>query len=111
MSDEQYGEESWEMLQEESAEGFKFENIGDQLVGVYRSIEHIEPEEGEPFDRVVLDTDEGPVAIPTSYSVMRAIGKAEPGDRLRITYIRDIQTSRGLNPMKDFRVEVQRANF
>lgn len=101
----------WEVVQEESSEVFQFENYGDVLVGTFRKIEHIEPEEGEPFDRIILDTDDGSVGVNPSYSLTRAFAKVNVGDLVRITYVQDIQTARGLNPMKDFRVEVKRASF
>lgn len=112
--------DGWTTVQEESPAVLVFENPGDQFVGRYIGPETVTPEgEGEePFTRYTFRAEGNPaeaeipdgtlVAINSSWRVESAMGKVEPGDLTRITYTKDIKTKRGLNPLKDFRVDVKR---
>ena len=102
------GEGVWETVAEESPTVVLFNTVGDQLVGFYVGEDHIAPENGEEFDRYVFNSSTGPVAVNKSYKLEEAMQKVQPGDFCRITYVKEIPTKRGLNPLKDFRVEVKR---
>lgn len=110
--------EEWEFetIAEESATVVIFDTIGDQFVGQYKGIEHIDPGTVDPetgksnaFDRFLfIGRDNNPYAIPMSYKLKDALEDVEHGRWVRITYVKDIPTGRKLNDMKDFKVEVKK---
>lgn len=100
----------WTTVAEESPTRIIFDTIGDQFIGQYIGIEHIEPDNGkdEPFDLYLFRGRDGELyAINKSYKLAQAMEKVSEGDWVRITYIKDIDTGRNLNPLKDFRVDVR----
>ena len=101
----------FETLVEESPTMVIFDTIGDVFVGQYVGIEHIDPDNGkdEPFDRFNFRARDGELyALNSSYQLVDALKKVDPGTWVRVTYIKDIPTKRGLNPMKDFRIDVRK---
>lgn len=109
----------WETVAEESAATVVFDTIGDVFIGEYLGSEHIEPENGkrneqsgeneDAFDRFVFRARDGKrYAINKSYKLNAAMEDVDEGQWVRITYVADIETSRKLNPMKDFRVDVRK---
>lgn len=104
--------DDWEFktVAEEGATTVVFDDIGDIFVGQYVGTEHIEPDNGkdDPFDRFTFRGRNGVLyAINQSYKLSQAMDKVSPGDWVRLTYVKDIETKRGLQAMKDFRVEVR----
>jgi hypothetical protein len=105
--------DEWEFdtLVDESPTTVIFDEIGDVFVGQYKGMDHIVPDNGkdEPFDRYTFRARDGkPYAINRSYKLAEAMEKVQPDQWVRITYVKDIQTARNLNPMKDLKVEVKR---
>lgn len=105
----------FETIAEESPTVIIFDTIGDQFIGQYKGIEHIDPSVGNPetdteaFDRFLFTGRDGnPYAVPMSYKLNTAMEKVKPEQWVRITYVKDIPTGRKLNPMKDFVVEVRK---
>lgn len=101
----------FETLVEESPTMVIFDTVGDVFVGQYVGIEHIDPDNGkdEPFDRFNFRARDGELyALNSSYQLVDALKKVDPGTWVRVTYIKDIPTKRGLNPMKDFRIDVRK---
>ena len=109
----------WETVQEESATRVIFDTIGDEFIGQYKGSEHITPanagqldadgETIEEFDLFrYIGRNNEPYAINASYSLVTAMEKVKVDEWVRITYTKDLPTKRGLNPMKDFRVDVRR---
>ena len=101
----------WETVVEESATTVIFDTVGDQFVGLYTGSEHIDPDNGkdEPFDRFVFQGRDGELyAVNKSFKLETAMQDIDPGQWVRITYVKDVPTGRGLNPMKDFRVDVRK---
>lgn len=105
----------FETVVEESATGIIFDTVGDQFVGQYKGTEHIDPgtvdKEGKSkaFDRFLFVGRDGNLyAVPMSYKLDKAMDEIEEGQWVRITYVKDIPTGAGLNPMKDFKVEVRK---
>ena len=103
----------WETVQEESATRVIFDTVGDEFIGKYLGSEHITPdkktEDTEEFDLFLfLGTDGERYALNYSYSLVKAMEKVAINDWTRIVYTKDLPTKRGLNPMKDFRVDVRR---
>lgn len=99
----------WSTIAEESATTVIFDTVGDAFVGRYIGIEHIEPDNGkdEPFDRFTFRAkDRELYAVNQSYKLADALKDVDPGTWVRITYVKDISTKRGLNPMKDFVIDV-----
>jgi len=103
----------WETVQEASAIRVIFDTIGDEFTGQFKGSEHITPdkatEDAEEFDLFIfLGTDGERYAINHSYSLKKGMEKVKFDDWTRITYTKDLPTKRGLNDMKDFRVDVRR---
>lgn len=99
----------WKTIAEEGALTVVFDKIGDQFVGRYVGVEHIEPDNGkdEAFDRFTFRAkDKNLYAVNQSYKLADALEDVAPGTWVRITYVKDIPTKRALNPMKDFVVDV-----
>lgn len=93
---------------EESATTIIFENPGESFIGEFRGSEDITPENGEPFSRWIFMRDGTLYAINKSYQLEDLASKVSPGQWVRITYVKDISTKRGLNDLKDMKVEVAR---
>lgn len=111
-SPEEISEEEWETVVEESAEVIQFTTIGQSFVGTYVGQETIEPPNDEPFTRYLFRDKDGELkAANQSYKIQQAMekGLVEPGDTVRITYVKNVDGSKaGFNPMKDFKVQVRR---
>ena len=104
---------NWETVQEESATRVIFDTIGDEFIGQFKGSEHVTPDKSEDvaeeFDLFIfLGTDGERYAVNHSYSLVKAMEKVSFDDWTRIKYTKDLPTKRGLNPMKDFRVDVRR---
>lgn len=106
-------DDGWETIQERSASVVIFDTVGDELIGTYRGIETIEPDDDpdNAFSRYLLEGTDGELyATNISYALRSAVEKhdVKVGDMLRIRYVGDVKTKRGLNPMKDFEIAVKR---
>jgi len=104
----------WETIAEQSATRVLFDTIGDTFIGQYEGMDHIEQEpdangQDQSFDLYVFRGRDGNrYSVNTSYRLNEAMAKVSPSDWVRIVYVADIPTSRKLQPMKDFRVDVRR---
>lgn len=103
----------WQNVVERSAIVMQFDKIGDTFIGQYDGVEHIEPENGaddgsDNFDRYVFLRDGNRFAVNMSYKVAKALDGVEKGTWVRIKYVANVPTKRGLNDMKDFVVDVSR---
>lgn len=103
----------WETVVEGAPARVVFDTIGDSFIGQFIGEEHVDQEPAadgsDPsFDLFLYRGQDGDrYAINKSYALAEAMVKVEPGQWCRITYIKDIATSRKLNPMKDFKVDVR----
>lgn len=100
--------EQWDTVQEESATRVVFDEYGDSIKGTFIGPEEIAPQNGEPFTLLLLRGDDDVVyALNSSYKLDQAFGKVNPGDYVRVTYVKEIDTGEA-SPMKDFKVEVRK---
>src|SRR6266511_1664922 len=76
----------WETTMEESPTTVIFDSFGDVFKG----------------------RDLARYAVNKSYKLSQAMDKIDVGSWVKITYVKNIETSRGLQPMKDFQVDVRR---
>jgi hypothetical protein len=87
-----------------------FDTIGDQFIGKYNGIQHVEArasrEEYERFAFTGIDGNR--YAVSKSRTLDDLMKKVPVGQWVRITYTGDIPQSKGFHPMKDFTVEVKR---
>ena len=108
-------DDGWEVVQERSASVVIFDTIGDELIGQFRGVQTVQPDDDDPdsaFERYLFRGQDGELyATNISYALRTAIEKhgVTESDWVRIRYVGDIKTKRGLNPMKDFEVAVKRA--
>lgn len=101
----------WETTREESPTAVTFNTPGEDFVGMYEKRGTIEPEGKDPFDVFLFRGRDGKqYALPTMYALDKAIDNGDilPGVWSRITYVKDINTARGLNPMKDIRIQTRK---
>lgn len=105
---------AWETVVEEAPSRVIFDAIGDTFIGQYVGMEHIDQPPNDKGEDQSFDLfnfrgkDGGLYAVNTSYKLNEAMGdKVNPGDWVRITYVKDLPTNRKQNPMKDFRVDVR----
>lgn len=101
-------EDEWTTVQEESATRIVFDTIGDVFIGTFQGLEEIpHPQTGEIMGYLMFRGTDGELySTSASWKLTRAFEKVSPGDKVRITYIKDVETGRGLNPMKDYRVDI-----
>lgn len=103
----------WEMVAEESPTRVIFDAIGDIFIGQFKAKIHIdqEPDKNgvdQSFDLWTFRGRDGALyAINDSYKMALAMESAGVDQWFKITYIKDIPTTKG-NPVKDLRVEVRR---
>lgn len=104
----------FETVVEESPTKVIFDTIGDVFIGQYVGPLHIErePDKEGRDQSFTLYTfrarDNGLYALNESYQIEEAMKSVEAGQWVRVTYMKDIDTARGQNPMKDFRVDIRR---
>jgi hypothetical protein len=99
----------FETVSEESATVVIFESPGDAFIGKYEGVENIIPDKGEPFSRYAFRGRDGArYAINKSYQLNAGMDAVAQGSWVRITLVKEVPTSRGLEPMKDFRIEVKK---
>lgn len=104
----------WETKKEAAAIKIIFDTIGDTFIGQYTSKEYIQNEPAaDGTDRSFwvfnfYGTNGELYAIGESYSLTEGMEDVDPGQWVRLTYVRDVPTARKLNPMKSFKVEVRK---
>jgi hypothetical protein len=101
----------WDTVAEESPTGIVFEKPGEVFIGQYLGTMDIDPDNGkdEPFTVFLfLGRDGNRYSLNQSYKLAQAMNAVDKGQWCRVTYTKDIPTGRGLNPLKDFRVDVKR---
>jgi hypothetical protein len=105
----------WSTVSEGAATRLQFEKFGDVFIGTYVGEATITPPEADPFDvyqfRAALDQEgleeNELVQMSQSYELKQTMSKVSPGTLCRIEYVKDVPTSRGLNPMKSFKVQTR----
>jgi hypothetical protein len=102
-------ETEWETVAEASPTRVIFDTIGDEFVGTYKGVTHIDPDNGkdDPFDVLVFEGTDGELYSMSGTKLMKEFSKIEPGRLARITYVKDLPSGKG-NPFKDFKVELGR---
>jgi len=94
---------------------FKFEEVGDQIVGVVKLVREGRTFNGEPCPELVLETtgEDGSVDEKTvtasQVRLKAALAEKRPqeGDKVRITYSHVGEASPGKAPPKEFTVDVK----
>lgn len=105
--------EDWEFetVSEESPIGVVLENPGDTFIGQFDGDMTISPENGkdDAFEVFLfIGRDERRYSMSKSYKLNAGMAAVSKGQWVRITLVKEIETGRGLNSMKDFRIEVKR---
>lgn len=98
-----------------SGDYVKFENVGDQIIGVIKDVREGRDFNGNPCPELILETDDGSERTVSAGQVLLKAALAEkapqPGDRVRITYSGVGDAKPGKAPAKQFTVEVKRGPF
>ena len=104
---------NWETVAKEAPTKIIFDTIGDVFVGKYVGKEHIEREpDAEGKDRSFwlhkFEGRDGDVySVNDSFDLNEKMAEDMIGKWVRLTYLKDVKTERGLNAMKSFRVDVR----
>lgn len=104
----------WETVAEGTPTGIVFEKPGETFIGQFQEMRHIEREpsadgSNQSFDMFVFKGRDGELySLPKSYALEAAMQKVEPMQWCRITFLKEVKTGRGLNDMKDYKVDVRK---
>jgi hypothetical protein len=94
-----------------SGEFVKFENVGDNVIGIIKTVREGRDFNGNPCPELVLENDEGEERTLTAAQVLlkAALAEKQPqaGDRVRITYSGVGDAKPGKAPAKLFTVDVK----
>lgn len=94
-----------------SGEYVKFENVGDQVIGVIKEVREGRDFNGNPCPELILEDDDGEERTVTAAQVMLKASLAEKapqkGDRVRIKYSGVGEAKPGKAPAKEFTVDVK----
>lgn len=94
-----------------TGEYVKFENVGDQVIGVVKQVREGRTFNGNPCPELVLEDESGEERTVTAGQVMLRAALAEkqpqPGDKVRITYSGVGDAKPGQAPPKLFTVDVK----
>lgn len=99
----------------QSGDYFKFNNVGDQIVGIVKEVREGRTFNGEPCPELVLETtdEEGNTdekTVTASQVRLKAVlaeKRPQAGDKIRITYSGVGDASPGKAPPKEFTVDVK----
>lgn len=85
---------------------FKFENKGDVFIGTYSGEGEVVSDDGEIAEAFIFVNEEGvDVGLWKSFDLNRKMEEIPVGAAVRVEYVADIETKRGLNPMKQYSVK------
>lgn len=106
--------DNWDDVPEIEAgigETFTFDTIGDTVIGEYLGTGELDldTDDGEEtalYHRVKTE-DMGTLALSSSFDLGRKLEGIANGTRVRIEYVKNIDTARGQTPMKSFRVQAK----
>ncbi len=92
-------------------ETYTFKNKGDVVIGEYLGTGELEldTDDGEEialYHRIKTD-DMGTLALSSSFDLGRKLEDIAVGTQVRIEYLKDIPTNRGLSEMKVFKVQAK----
>lgn len=98
-----------------SGEYVKFEEVGDQVIGVIKDIREGRTFNGDPCPELVIEDDDGEERTVTAGQVRLKAALAEKrpqkGDKIRITYSGVGEAKPGKAPPKEFTVDVKQGPF
>lgn len=98
-----------------SGDYFKFDDVGDTIVGVIKDVREGRTFNGDPCPELVLETDDGEEKTVTASQVRLKAALAEKrpqvGDKVRIAYSGVGEASPGKAPPKEFTVDVKEGPF
>ena len=93
----------------------KFENVGDQIVGVIKEVREGRDFNGNPCPELVLEDDDGDERVVSAGQVLLKAALAEKapqkGNKVRITYSGIGDAKPGKAPAKLFTVDVKEGQF
>ena len=99
----------------ETGDYFKFEEVGDQIVGVIKTVREGRTFNGDPCPELVLELEDGDEKTITASQVLlkAALAESAPqvGDKVRITYSGIGEAKPGKAPPKQFTVDVKAGPF
>lgn len=107
---------NWETIREEVPTGIQFTEKGESFVGNFVEKRHVDREPSadgtdQSFDIYVFTGRDGnPYSLSNSWALDEAYagGRLVDGVWCRLEYVKDVKTARGLNDMKDIRVQIRK---
>jgi hypothetical protein len=91
---------------------FKFDTLGQTLIGLYQGVVTLDTDEGEkPYlqfkDAMINGEKVGLVAVSASYDLNSKLTDISTDSPVFIRYVADRETSRGQTPMKVYEVKAK----
>lgn len=93
---------------------FKFDEVGDQIIGVVKTVREGRTFNGEPCPELVLEVEDGDSWVEKTVTASQVRLKAvlaekrpQVGDKVRITYSGVGDASPGKAPPKEFTIDVK----
>jgi hypothetical protein len=100
-------QDEWTTVADETPSRIVFDTPGeDVFIGTFVETRTIANPKGDDFDQYVFRGEDGNLyGTNASYSLTRGMEKVDPGNRVRITYVKNVDVGQPA-PMKDFKIEV-----
>lgn len=100
-------QDEWTTVSDETPARVVFDTPGtDVFIGTYVEMKTIANPKGDDFDQFVFrGTDDGLYGINSSYSLARGMSKVSEGQKVRITYVKNVDVGQPA-PMKDFKIDI-----
>jgi hypothetical protein len=101
-------QDEWTTVADETPSRIVFDTPGeDVFIGTYVEKRVIENPRGDDFDQFVFTGTDGALyGTNSSYSLARGMAKVNPGQKVRITYVKNVPIPGQPAPMKDFKIDV-----
>jgi hypothetical protein len=100
--------EEWTTVADETPAHVVFDTPGeDVFIGKFIEKRTLTPNPEQSWDQYVFrGTDDELYGINSSYSLAKGMEAVQPGQMVRITYVKNVDVGRP-SPMKDFKIEVK----
>lgn len=87
---------------------FTFENMGDVLVGTFEELTDIGLQNGDIATAAIFTKeDDSRVGVWVNHDLAGKLRKLKPGTLTRIEFVSERPIRKGLNPMKEFKVQTK----
>ena len=103
-------DEYWKDVDQVAAgvgEIIRWDEPGQTFIGVYKGKDTVDTDDGEVEVYLFIDLNGEASAAWTSHDLAKKMDTVPEESLVRIEYVKDIETSRDLTPMKSFKVQAK----